>query len=93
MTQLNDEQLEQLSNEINRGELARKYYETFVEPFVTEKRNLIFQAFMEASPSDAESLSELRRMISIVNIFDHEIKTYMETGQMAQMSINEADKH
>lgn len=84
---------EQLSREIDTGVRAQKFYDTFVERFVEEKRLVIFEAFEATSPTDLEALSELRRMLSIVNIFDTEIRTYIETGQMAQMSVNKEEKH
>jgi hypothetical protein len=93
LTQLSEEQAEQLSNEIELGSQAKKFYESFVQPFVEEKRALIFEAFEEVEQTNLEGLAELRRMISIVNIFDYEIRSYIETGRMAQMSINETEKH
>ncbi len=93
MTQLNEQKVKQLSNEIDKGKTAEKFYNQFVEPFVEEKRKMIFDAFMDTAPTDIENLAELRRMISIVNIFDYEIRAFMQTGRMAEMSINEMEKH
>ena len=93
MTQLNQEQTEKLSDEVEKAASASKFYNQFVQPFVEEKRERIFAAFAESDPTNLEGLAELRRMISIVNIFEYEIRAFIETGHMAQISINEADKH
>lgn len=84
---------EQLHREIDTGIKAGKFYDQFVKAFVEEKRQLIFEAFEASLPNDTEALSELRRMLSTINRFDVEIKAFIETGQMAQISIKDQEKH
>ena len=91
---LTAEQTEQLSLEQLEGGKAQKAYDDFIGPFIEDKKQTLFQAFCDLPLSDTENLMEVKRMMFAVETLDTEIKTVIQTGEMASHTLNEQEvKH
>lgn len=85
---------EQLSNEQLRGGKAQSAYDDFIKDFCEEKRQILFQNFSDLPLSDTENLMEVKRMLFAVDTLEADIKTVIETGTMASLTLNEQEvKH
>ena len=89
---MNDEITDQLDTEISKGRSAKKAYEMFFRPFIDNKRKLIYMAFDEVKPTDTESLVELKRHSMALSLLESEMKSYIETGKMAELQLSEIVK-
>jgi hypothetical protein len=83
------EELDQLTREQQRGDRARRAYEEFIQPFIEQKMKVFFEAFHTCEPDDVKRLSEIRRMSMAVQALDDEIKSFITTGQMAKIQLEE----
>ena len=82
-TRLEDEKLQ--------GSRALHAYREFIEPFISEKRLVLFEAFQEVSVTDTDSLVEIKRQLISINALETEIKTIINTGKMAEKAIANED--
>jgi hypothetical protein len=80
---------DKLEHERFIGSRAEGFYVEFVQPFVEEKKQVIFEAFEATEATNVEQLAELRRMIGVLKAFENEITQYMYTGKMATLQLNE----
>lgn len=76
-----------LKEELAKAYRAQRAYEEFIAPFVSARKEAIWDAFDSTDPSDTMRLAELRRMSIIVSALDEDIKSFMTTGQMAKMQL------
>jgi len=79
----------QLTQEQMRGDRAKRAYDEFIRPFVEEKMKVFFEAFGTCEPDDVKRLSEIRRMSMAVQALDDEIKSFITTGQMARIQLED----
>lgn len=85
------EELAQLTKEQARGERARRAYDEFIHPFVEEKMRVFFEAFQACEPDNIRRLSEIRRMSMAIQALDDEIKSFITTGKMAEMQLEDTN--
>jgi len=92
---MNVNQLEQLEQEDRVGRAANNAYESFIGPFMTAKREDLFNVFQQISIEDTDLLQETKRQLLVLNSLDQEIKTIIETGKMAsqQLANQPREKH
>jgi len=83
----------QLVDEKYKGARAEAAYKEFIKPFIEANQKSIYDAFMNSDPEDTERLSELRRMTIVVSLLDGAIKSYIDTGRMAVLSLKEAEQN
>ena len=94
MSDLTNEQKDQLSNEQLLGGKAQKSYDEFIDQFCEQKRLSLFEAFRNLPLTDTENLMEVKRMLFAVDTLESDILTVIETGKMASISLNEQEvKH
>lgn len=87
--ELNDK----FDQEITIGNQAKNAYEHFFKPFIDRKRDLIHRAFEELSPTDIDSLVELKRHSLALALLEDEMLSYIQTGKMAELQLSNIDKH
>ena len=85
---LTDEQKEQLFNEQIKGNNAQKAYNDFIKPFVEAKRKQLFEVFASLGLTESENLMEVKRMLYAIDTLDAEIRSMINTGQMASQTLN-----
>ena len=83
------EEIDQLTSEQRRGDRAKRAYDEFIRPFIEEKMQVFFEAFHTCEPDDVKRLSEIRRMSMAVQALDDEIKSFITTGQMARIQLED----
>jgi len=86
---LNDGQINQLEDEISKGNQSEKMYTLYVEPFVTNKRENLLSLFEEISIEDVDMIMEIKRTLKIIAVFEQEFITFIDTGKMASHTISE----
>lgn len=82
-----------LEYEVANGEKANFAYEHFIKEFIESKREHLFSTFQELPISESEALMEVKRLLSTLNALEVEIKSVIETGQMASIALNKQEKH
>lgn len=91
---LSEEQTDKLSIEQLVGGRAQRAYDEFIKDFCEEKRQALFIAFSNLPLTDTENLMEVKRMSYAVDTLETDIKTVIETGRMASITLNEQEvKH
>jgi hypothetical protein len=84
---------DQLRKEASDGRRAQFAYEGFIRPFIEHKRQVLFEAFHAVSVEHPEQLMEIKRQLMAIEALDHEIKVYIETGQLAEHQLNDEEIH
>lgn len=84
-------EVDKLKLEQLRGSQAEHAYMDFIQPFIQEKKAVLFEAF-EALPLTAkEDLMEVKRMTYAINALDDEIRSIINTGKMASKLLSESE--
>lgn len=85
---------DQLEHEIIDAKAAQSAYDGFVKQFCESKRQVLFEAFCSVTSQDVESLQEIRRMMSVIDALETEVKSAIETGRMATITLTQdKEKH
>ena len=84
---MNDDQIAHLELERDKGQRAKHAFNNFIQPFVEEKRLVLFEAFQEVSVSNKDDLLEIKRQLMAINALETEIQTIIETGIMAEKAL------
>ena len=83
------EQLDQLENEVIKGDKAKASYDSFIKNFVEAKRIVLFESFRALPLTDVDNLMEVKRMLAAVDTLETEILTIIETGKLATTALNQ----
>ena len=86
-----DGELDKLENEQIQGNKAKHAYDGFIKPFIEEKKQVLFEAFQDISVTELEQLTEIKRMLNTLEALDIEIKSIIETGDLASKMINKKE--
>lgn len=76
-----------LKKEQKVGREAETANKRFIQPFIEEKRLVLFEAFQVESISNVDGLLEIKRQLMAINALEDEIKTKIDTGNMAAKSL------
>jgi|WetSurSiteA1Bulk_404760.scaffolds.fasta_scaffold331114_2 hypothetical protein len=87
-TKHTDEQLVQLSAEVERGKKASKAYDLFLKDYIASKREQLFQAFKDVPLTDPQTLLDIKRLDLAWIAVENEIVSIMETARLASISLN-----
>ncbi|RKY42337.1 MAG: hypothetical protein DRP85_03360 [Candidatus Makaraimicrobium thalassicum] len=68
---------------------ASKAYELFFKDFLEKKRATLFEAFQSLGNTDSGGLMEVKRMLHTLNSLEEEINTIINSGKLAQKSLEE----
>ena len=79
----------QYKEEIQLGNAAKHAYDNFIGSFIQSKREVLFEAFKAISVTETDALIECKRQLMVIDTLDDEIKTIIETGRLAAISLNE----
>lgn len=90
MTQ--EELLRHLEDEVQRGKEAQAAYDSFIKPFLDEKRFALFDNFQLADISQPEVLLECKRMCNLVDKLEEEVQEVIMTGKLAARTIAGTDE-
>lgn len=86
MTTLNQtDQTEKLKDELILAQRAQTAYDQFVRGFIAEKRTALFEAFC-ANTEDKVDIN-IRSMMVVLDHLEQEIKTIIDTGKLAAISL------
>lgn len=83
----------QFDQEVHMGTQAKTAYTTFVEGYIASKRLTLFQNFIESGDSTPETLLRMKQMSTILNDMESEILNVIETGLLAQLSLDQLKVH
>ena len=82
-----------LETEVVLGEKANFAYEHFIKDFIITKREEMFELFQQLPLADHEAILEVKRLLTVLNGLEIEIKSVIETGNLASISLNKQEKH
>jgi broad specificity phosphatase PhoE len=86
-------EIEQYEREVDLGARAGRAYDDFIKEFVEEKREILFDNFRALPLTDETSLMEVKRMSYALDTLENEIKTVIETGRLAGISLSEESEN
>ena len=87
-----EETQRKLEKEVEEGKKAKQAYDIFMSNYVKEKVLTLFENFCDSQTMDPEALKDYRRMASLLKDMEREILTIVETGKLAQQSLNDLEK-
>ena len=82
-----------LEAEVVLGEKAHFAYEHFIKDFINNKREEMFEVFQQLPLTDHEAILETKRLLSVLNMLEIEIKSAIDTGNLASIALNKQEKH
>ena len=81
-----------LTEELAIGKGAQKAYNTFFKPFIIARRAMLFDQFAQADVNNMEQLKNIKLMALALDALEAELETYIQTGKMAEMQLDQTDK-
>ncbi len=89
---MDDKEEMQLVTERGKGESAKHAWEGFFEPFFDEKETVLIEAFRACGLRDEEGLVKIKMQFTAIDALKSELLGYMETGKLANISLNELEE-
>lgn len=81
-----------LQYEYERGEQAKHANEQFIQPFFESKTEQLFNEIQRVKLGDTETLTAIHHQIKSLTALCTDIQSYIDTGKMAGISLNELRK-
>jgi len=88
---MDDKQEMQLVLERDLGVNAGHAWEGYFKPFFEEKQEILIEAFRVCGLRDEEGLLKIKMQFSALDSLRDELLGYMETGRLADISLNELE--
>lgn len=82
----------QLETERELGAKAKGAWDSMIGPFFHEKEAVLIEAFRVCGLRDNEGLIKIKMQFSAIDALKAELLGYMETGKLADISLNEIEK-
>jgi hypothetical protein len=84
---------DKLDQEVVLGEKAHFAYEHFIKDFISNKRSDLFGLFQQMPLTDQEAILEIKRLLIVLDMLEIEIKSTIDTGNLASIALNKQEKH
>jgi len=84
---MSNEARKRYDTEVALGKKAENAYSIFIEGFLKKKREELYDSFCNASMEKPEVILEAKRLALALNIIEEEIKTLINTGNLAAKSL------
>lgn len=90
---MNPSEQEQLENEVEATREVKQLRSKFLDKFFLDKERQLFEAIKDIPIGDGAALENIHHQLKSLNALQVEIQTVMNTGKMANMSLEaELDK-
>ena len=83
------EQQEQCENEVEATREVKQLKSKFLDEFFAGKEQQLFQLLRQIPLGSSDELSNIHHQLMSMNALQVEIQTVMDTGKMAQMSLDQ----
>lgn len=83
---------EQLNDEIHMADQAKKLKAMFLDTFFETKEEQLFNMLRDIPLGDAAAVIAVHHQLKSLNALQVEIQSYIDTGKMARIELDEADK-
>ena len=88
---MDDREKTQLSTERDKGARAESAYRDFISPFIEQKEAILIEAFRACEIRDEEGLMKIKMQYAAIDSLETELKRFMETGRLADMTLNQIE--
>ena len=86
------DKISKLEIEAARGDRYKSVYEQYVEPFFELKQKELFDHFCDCLVEDKDRAANILHMSKALESLKNHFIHYIETGEMAKQTLNEANK-
>ncbi len=90
---LNDIEQVKLNDEAHKGRRHEEVWEQYIKPFFDSKEAQLYQAFVETPTANPEMLSTIKMQHNALRGLEAHFKEFIETGKMAQITLNEEESN
>ena len=85
--------MNQLRQEIEKGNRAIHAYEMYVKEFIERVEADLYQQFLSVSTQEENTILEIKRLSTALAALKHAILQDIETGKLAEKQLSDEIKH
>lgn len=82
-----DPEIAKLQSEVAKGDEYQRIFDSYVCPFIAEKKQVLFEAFQATPVGNVEALKDIKLQLTAINSLEAHFKEFMTTGYLAKMSL------
>ena len=82
-----DHEVAKLQAEVAKGDEYQRIFDSYVGPFIAEKKQVLFEAFQATPVGNVDSLKDIKLQLTAINSLEAHFKEFMTTGRLAKMSL------
>lgn len=78
---------QKLQSEVVKAEEVERVYDSYIRPFIEEKRVVLFEVFQSTSVRDMDALRDVKLQLTAINALEAHFKEFMNTGKLAKKQL------
>ena len=82
-----DPEVAKLQAEVAVGDEYQRVFDSYVGPFIEEKKRVLFEHFQTIPVGNVEALKDVKLQLTAINSLEAHFKEFMTTGHLAKMSL------
>lgn len=82
-----DPEVAKLQAEQSKGEEYQRVFDSYIKPFIEEKRQVLFDAFQEVPVGQVEVLKDIKLQLTAINALEAHFAEFTTTGKLAKMQL------
>lgn len=84
--------IEDLKNEVHLSDQVKRLKVLFLDSFFKQKEQQLFDLLRTTPLGDAAAVVAIHHQLKSLNALQVEIQSYIDTGKMAQVGLDDAEK-
>lgn len=82
----------QYETEVALAKKAKAAYESFIQDFIRHKKGVLLDNFVALNAADNVQMANIKYLITAFDCIDKEIRSIIDTGVLANISLEEMNK-
>ena len=82
-----DPEVAKLQAEVAKGDEYQRIFDSYVGPFIAEKKQVLFEAFQATPVGNVEALKDIKLQLTAINSLEAHFQEFMNTGKLAKKQL------
>lgn len=70
-----------------KGEEYERVFDSYINPFLVEKRKVLFDAFQDVPLHQVDALKDIKAQLTAINSLEAHFKQFITTGKLAKIEL------
>ncbi len=82
-----DPEVAKLQSEVAKGDEYENIFNSYMKPFIEEKRQVLFELFQTIPVGNVEALKDVKLQLTAINSLQAHFQEFMNTGKLARTQL------